>query len=247
MSFLQSEETLQSGVAGVAGSRSGERRGAQVTRVAPRSGAEEAERRCAAGRQYTAATPRPTDEALGAEHRSAVARRPQAVADRGRVSETATPATPRRTISERPRPHAASPPAKRRAPQATPATERRRCQASPHSRSMCRGRRTVSANEETPDPFQRASAAGAKAQSGSASRQAATRNETKRAGSQDGFQPTPRDAPRGPSRESNRTDRVRVESNRRQSAYQPTVTVAIVGFSVCSDELKPPTSSYAKP
>jgi len=29
--------------------------------------------------------------------------------------------------------------------------------------------------------------------------------------------------------------------------YQPTVTVAIVGFSVCSDELKPPTSSYAKP
>ena len=31
------------------------------------------------------------------------------------------------------------------------------------------------------------------------------------------------------------------------ATYQPTVTVAIVGFSVCSDELKPPTSSYAKP
>jgi len=30
-------------------------------------------------------------------------------------------------------------------------------------------------------------------------------------------------------------------------AYQPTVTVAIVGFSVCSEELKPPTSSYANP
>ena len=29
--------------------------------------------------------------------------------------------------------------------------------------------------------------------------------------------------------------------------YQPTVTVAIVGAAVCSDELKPPTSSYAKP
>lgn len=31
------------------------------------------------------------------------------------------------------------------------------------------------------------------------------------------------------------------------ATYQPTVTVAMVGFSVCSDELKPPTSSYAKP
>ena len=29
--------------------------------------------------------------------------------------------------------------------------------------------------------------------------------------------------------------------------YQPTVTVAIVGAAVCSDELKPPTSSYANP
>jgi len=30
-------------------------------------------------------------------------------------------------------------------------------------------------------------------------------------------------------------------------AYQPTVTVAIVGAATRSDELKPPTSSYAKP
>jgi hypothetical protein len=37
---------------------------------------------------------RPHDEALGAEHRSAVARRPQAVADRGRMSETRTPTRP---------------------------------------------------------------------------------------------------------------------------------------------------------
>ena len=37
---------------------------------------------------------RPCDEALGAEHRSAVARRPQAVADRGRVSETGLPTHP---------------------------------------------------------------------------------------------------------------------------------------------------------
>ena len=37
---------------------------------------------------------RPCDEALGAEHRSAVARRPQAVADRGRMSETGTPTHP---------------------------------------------------------------------------------------------------------------------------------------------------------
>jgi hypothetical protein len=37
---------------------------------------------------------RPRAEALGAEHRSAVARRPQAVADRGRRSETGTPTRP---------------------------------------------------------------------------------------------------------------------------------------------------------
>jgi len=113
MSFPQSEETLQSGVAGVAVSRTRERRGAQVPRVAPRSGAEEHERRCAAGRQYGPATPRSCDEALGAEHRakSREGRRPQPTA--GRVSETATPATPRRTISER-HPDPASPPTAKR-------------------------------------------------------------------------------------------------------------------------------------
>ena len=79
---------------GVPVSRSGKRRGAQAPRVAPRSGAEEHERRCAVGRQYGPATPRSCDEALGAEHRSAVARRPQAAADRGRVSETGTPIRP---------------------------------------------------------------------------------------------------------------------------------------------------------
>jgi len=40
MSFLQIEETLQSGVAGVAVSRFRERRGAQAPRVAERSEAE---------------------------------------------------------------------------------------------------------------------------------------------------------------------------------------------------------------
>ena len=35
--------------------------------------------------------------------------------------------------------------------------------------------------------------------------------------------------------------------SRRIVRYQPTVTVAVVGAAVCSEELKPPTSSYEKP
>ena len=67
--------------------------GGQGCRAQP---AEEREARCALGRKKKPATRRPRDEALDAEHRSAVARRPQAVADRGRHRETATPAAPHR-------------------------------------------------------------------------------------------------------------------------------------------------------
>ena len=93
-SHLPSEERCRAGRVGVPVSRFRERRGAQAPRVAERSEAEEREARCAAGRQYRPAPRRPRDEALGAEHRSAVARRPQAVADRGRMSETGTPTRP---------------------------------------------------------------------------------------------------------------------------------------------------------
>jgi len=63
--------------------------------------AEEAEARCVLQREYRLATRRPSYEALGAEHRSAVARRPQAVADRGRHRAPDPHATSRREVSER--------------------------------------------------------------------------------------------------------------------------------------------------
>ena len=43
------------------------------------------------------------------------------------------------------------------------------------------------------------------------------------------------------------SDRAPRAAARHAKPYQPTVTVAIVGAAVCNDELKPPTSSYAKP
>ena len=100
MSFLPSEETSPSGAAGVAFSLIRKRRGAQASRVA-RAAGRGARGALFDGPQHTSATRRPCDEALGAEHRSVVARRPQAVADRGRMSEKATPAAPRRAVSER--------------------------------------------------------------------------------------------------------------------------------------------------
>ncbi len=74
-------------------SRFRRRRGAQVTRVARAAG--RGGRAALCGRpKHRPATPRPSDEALVAEHRSAVARRPQAVADRRGMSETGAPTRP---------------------------------------------------------------------------------------------------------------------------------------------------------
>jgi hypothetical protein len=101
MSFLQSEETLSSGAAGVAVARFRKRRGAQAPRVAPRSGAEESE---------SALCGRPSAQTCYADDlatkpwapsTAAQRSRAKAAADRARMSETATPAAPRRAISER--------------------------------------------------------------------------------------------------------------------------------------------------
>jgi len=145
---------------------------------------------------------------------SAVARRPQAAADRGTHERDRNPHPPR--VARSPSaglPSPLRPPAKRPAPQATAA------------------------------PTQAPSAAGAPA----ATTAIETRIENK-------MGRKPKQPPALPPR---RTAEVllanRIESNRirsdgiRTKTYQPTVTVAMVGFSVCSDELKPPTSSYAKP
>jgi hypothetical protein len=127
MSFPQNEETSSSGAAGIAVSRFRERRGAQVPRVAPRQrgrGARVGAVRSAASTGLLRRRLR--DEALGAEHHSAVARRPQAVADRGRMSETGTPTRPAtrglRAPAARP---ALRHPAERPAPQAQEPTDQR--------------------------------------------------------------------------------------------------------------------------
>ena len=114
--------TLQSGAGGGSGfatSEAARSAGAQDCRAQRGLGA-----RVGAVRRAASMGPlrrRPCDEALGAEHRSAVARRPQAVADRGRMSETGTPTRPAtrglRAPADRPTlRHPAKQPAPRRSP-----------------------------------------------------------------------------------------------------------------------------------